>query len=139
MAYDPTAAHGTVLKIGDGASTEAFTAIEGIMSGPDFNPSTNILTATTHSDSSIRKKASFLDEGQCNFTILWDSSNAQHELLETNRIAKTVTNFQVLFTDGGSDSYQVSAIIQSIQNTNNPDGWNEKAVTLELIERSEIS
>lgn len=128
-----TAAHGISLKIGDGATSESFNAIQKITNGPNGpNFNCRIIEASSHSDAAIIKKASLRDNGQVTFDLLYDSTDTQHALLMTNHLAKTVTNFQMILTDTGAEQYAFSAIVSTMNFSGQAEGWNTMAVTLEI-------
>lgn len=94
----------TQLKIGDGASPEAFTLIPDIFGNIDGPSIEQQFVDFTHMQSTggfEERKASFKSPGQVTFTCHYINGNTQHELLVTNATANpsTLTNFQLLFPD----------------------------------------
>jgi hypothetical protein len=112
MALNVTAAQGASLKLGNAASPEVFTAIEGVFDGPQgigFTP--QIIEARFHSSTAIFKKVNGVDTGQLSFSIYYDSTNVQHTGLETAAKNKTRKNFQLIFTDAGAAQYAFGGYI----------------------------
>lgn len=132
MTLVATAAHGCQVKVGDGASSEVFTAVEGITSGPSGPGwTTNMLEARIHSSDSPVRKVSSLTTEPVTFTILYDSTNTQHIRLRTLTTTKARGNFQVLLTDTGAEQYAFAAYV-SLSLSSEVDGFNTASVTLNI-------
>lgn len=116
MTITAKSGFGTLLKIGDGATSEAFTTIEGVrnLTGPEYGLET--FDATHHSSSGSYREmvASFLDAGEINFDLLYDSTNSEHAQLFTDYEAKTLRNFELLFADAGTETHSFSAFISGM-------------------------
>jgi hypothetical protein len=94
------------IRIGDGASPIAYTAISQTVSitGPDGSASS---VDTTALDSIAKEYFMGLpDEGSVQFECIHDPSDTQHELLRANRAAQTETGFQIALTDSPETTYQ---------------------------------
>ncbi|HQY23183.1 MAG TPA: hypothetical protein PK389_05485 [Gammaproteobacteria bacterium] len=128
----PAAAHGALIKIGNGASSETFATIDDVTAGPDGGGlSTTMLTARVHSQASEVKRVSGTTTEPISFTVLYDSADTQHALIKTNAAAKTRTNFQIVGADFGAEQMAFAAYI-GYNFSKNPDGWDEMSVTLEI-------
>lgn len=116
MAVAPKAAFGTLLKIGNGATVEVFSTVLGVrnLGGPEYALET--IDVTHHSSASSYREtvASFLSAGTVNFDLLYDSADTQHLQLFTDFSARTLRNFQVLFTDTGTSTHSFSAYISQM-------------------------
>lgn len=134
MAITTISAFGTALKIGDGATSESFTEIEGVRSIDGPTQDMEIIDVTHHaSTGSYREKlASFLDPGQISFDLLWSSANAQHAQLLTDHANRTKRNFQLVYPDSGNEQYDFAAFIKGIKDSAAIDGALTKSVTLEI-------
>lgn len=112
MAIEATAAHGCVIKIGNGASSETFTEIDGVHNGPS-GPGwdTQMIEGRHHGSVNPTKKATYVNISPVTFSIFYDSTDTQHQLLLTNAAAKTRTNFQMILTDEGDEQYAFAAYI----------------------------
>ena len=117
MTYAAAAAYGTALKIGDaGSPTETFTEISGArnIQGPSYSAET--IDVTHHASSANYREMvpSFLSGGEVTADILYDSGDTQHALLFTNFAARTLTNFQLVFTDTGAEQHAFAAYITGL-------------------------
>lgn len=95
------AAKGTVLKMGDGASPEVFTAIAqiGDVDGPGSKRET--VDTTNHSSAAKEFVATILDSGEVKFSINYDPAAATHKNATGGLIYAhqqgTLKNFKVDF------------------------------------------
>jgi predicted secreted protein len=130
----PKSGFGTVLKIGNGASPEVFTSILGIRNIQGPAQDMEIIDATSHSSSGAyrEKVASFKDPGNVTFDLIYDSTNAQHQLLFTQYAAREITNFQQIMTDAGAEQYAYGAFVKSINPAAPIDDLLTYAITLEI-------
>lgn len=127
-----TAAHGCQIKRGNGASSETFTVIPSVTSGPNGGGATqNIITARTHDSEAIHKKQTYVDYQPVTFTVAYDSSNAVHAGLVSDMAAGTLRNFQIVSTDTGAEQAAFSAFV-SVDFSREVDGWNEASITLDI-------
>lgn len=132
MSINVEAAHGTVVKIGDGGGSEIFTAIEGIHDGPD-GPSADpqVITARHHSSVSSIKRTSYVENGSVSFSIYHDPANVQHALLCTKALAGEEANFKIIETDTGAEEIHFRASI-GWKWSNPVDGFRTAAITLNV-------
>ncbi|CAK0779005.1 conserved hypothetical protein [Gammaproteobacteria bacterium] len=94
-------AHGTQLKIGNGASPEVFTAIPQITEGPDGpNIAPDVLSFFHHGSDWEVKKVGSKKSGQVTFGVLYDGDDATLVSVETAANNRTRKNFQELLPDG---------------------------------------
>lgn len=127
-----TAAHGALIKIGNGASTETFAEIANVTGGPSGAGITqNIIEARTHDSEAVHKAQTYVNYDPVTFTIAYDSSDTEHAQLRTDAAAGTLRNFQIVLTDTGAEQLAFAAYI-SINFSSEVDGWNEASVTLEI-------
>ena len=118
-------ASGTLLKIGDGASSEEYTTVPEVtkLQGPSVK--FDILDVTSHSTIATGNFREYIpglaDGDNIAFDINWKPSNTVHKSLRTQSYARTNRNFQTIFPDPnatsvGSDSTVVcSTYITQIQ------------------------
>ena len=112
---------GTLLKIGDAASPEVFTAIAEVkdITGPGL--STEFVEFThQQSDSGYREyKPTFKMSGDITFACNFLPDNATQGFSSTGLLKdyedKTLRNFQLLFPDTGSTLASFSAYVANIQ------------------------
>lgn len=99
MTAKSYAAKGTVLKMGDGASPEVFTAIAqiGDVDGPNSKRET--VDTTHHGSASKEFVATILDAGEVKFSINYDPAEATHKNLAGGLIYAhqngTLKNFKI--------------------------------------------
>lgn len=93
-------AHGAVVKLGDGATPEVFTAISGPMD-ITFNPGDTEKVDVTNHDSTAREYLQGLaGDGECSYEVQYDTSVTIHKTLRDKHDVSTASNIQVLFNDG---------------------------------------
>lgn len=120
----------------DGA--EVFTELEGVHDTGGPSRVNEIIQARHHSKEAIVKRASFRDEGQLPFRLYYDSSDADHQLLETYFEDQELHNFRIEMTDEGQKILEVSAIVSQFQFVNPHDGWNVVQCSLEISDLTVI-
>lgn len=110
---DAVLGKGTLLKAGDGAGTEVFTAIAEVksISGPDITRDT---VDVTHMESSgnFREYISTLqDGGTMNFDINYIGDNTTQNNLKADMDAGTARNFQLLMPNTGATLFTFTALV----------------------------
>ncbi len=130
-------AHGTLLKIGDGAGTEVFTTIAEVtdIGGPEL--ALEIAEVTSHSSASGYKEkiGALLDGGQVAFSINYIPTNATHNNtagLIKDQKDRTLRNFQLVFSDSGTTTWSFAALVVNFSPTEPIDGALTADVTLEI-------
>ena len=125
-----SSAKGATIELGDGASTEAFTEIAQVNSGPSGGgPVVETISTRTHDSTATHKKATFVEYQDVTFGIAYDSTNAQHAQLLVDASAGTLRNFVITKTDGGAEISAFAAFI-SMDFSSEVDAWNEASLTL---------
>jgi hypothetical protein len=114
---DPIGSHGTLLKIGDGATpTEAFTTIAGLV---DINHSgfeRNIIDAPDQQQTWTKKVPGMLNPGDQTFTVNFVPTDGTHDEstgLIKDLIDGTLRNFQLVFPDTGTTTWTFAAYVKS--------------------------
>ena len=128
---------GTLLKIGDGGATETFTTIAEVqdISGPSFSLDT--AEVTSHSSAGGWKEyiGTLVDGGEVSFDINFLPTETTHGYsagLLKDLVNKTVRNFQLVFPDASSTTWQFAALVTKFE-TSEPYGDKLSAsVTLKL-------
>ncbi len=137
MTTNQVSSYGTLLKIGDGGGPETFTTIAEVkdISGPSFERAT--IDATTHSSTGAWKEVvpGLLEPGEVSFEIGFLPTNATHS--QTSGLVRdlknrTKRNFQLVFTDGGSTTWQFAAYVTGFTPKAPVDGLLGADVTLKL-------
>lgn len=132
MPYAITAAHGIELKLGNGASTEVFTEIQGVHNGPNgpgWEP--NIIEARHHGSEDTYRKVTTISKSPVTFDLYYDSSDTQHAALLAAAQAGTRKNFEMTLQEQGAEEYSFSAYI-SMTFQGEVDGFNIYSVTLNI-------
>ena len=116
MSVSPKAAKGTLVKIGDGASSEAFTTIAGVqdVDGPDLS-GTDEYDATHHSSTGKEYVQGLKDAGELSFPLVYDSDDTQQAALQAAGVADTLTNFQILLPDTGATLLAFAGRVKSFK------------------------
>lgn len=92
--------NGFVLKVGDGADPEVFTAIPKIIGFPPIGQ-TNPLVDVTNFDSATREYIAGLADGdQVDMSCILMPGNTVQSGLKADVVSKTNRNFQVVVNDG---------------------------------------
>lgn len=112
MTYDPSAAHGCEIKIGNGASPEVFNALKGVSGGPSgagYEP--QMLEGRFHHTTGTVRKATGVNTPPLQFNIAYDSTDTYHAALLTAAQNKTRKNFKVILTDQGAEEHSFAAFV----------------------------
>lgn len=126
-------AQGTVLKRGDAASPEVFTAVGNITTfkGPGVGAAT-VIDTTNLSSTAKEKMLGLRDPGQFTFTINYLPTDTGHKGLITDATAGTLRNFKIVFADGSSSEVAFSGYVLNFDVDGAVDGKLAANVTLEL-------
>lgn len=132
MSANALEAQGLVIKRGDGAVTEAFTAIPEIKTFSGPGGSASVIDVSDLDSTGKEKRMGLKDEGQLQFTINYIPGNAVHAGLRTDRTNRTLRNFQMVFTDTTATTWTFSAYVLGFSVAGAVDGVVEATVTLEI-------
>jgi hypothetical protein len=131
-------AHGTLLQIGDGEVTEAFTTIAEVkaISGPNITQV--IKEVTNHSSAGwVERLPILVDGGDVSFEINFIPSDGTHSYaagLLGDSIARTKRNFKLIFPDGGSTTWAFAAYVSEFSPAAPSDDVLTASVTLTIAE-----
>ena len=133
MSSNALEAQGMLLQIGSGSPTVTYTTIKEIKTFSGPGGSATVIDVTDLSSTAKEKRLGLADEGQLSFTINYIPKDTQHTLLRTNRDARTLTPFKLVFTDGSPKStWSFNAFIQGFAVSGAVDGVVEANITLEI-------
>ena len=136
-----TSGFGTLLKIGNGATSEVFTTIAEVktISGP--NITTEMLEAThMESPSGFREwLPSFKDAGEVSFEVNFLPSSTSHKGLTTDQAARTKRNFKLVFPNTAATTWSFSAYITGFQPSAGVGDMLAAAITLRVTGAVTIS
>lgn len=123
--------HGTKLKRGDGATpTEGFTDVGGVLdiSGPELDA--DEIETTAHDSTSEEFIMGVLRSGNVTFDINYDPADTQHKGLISDRAAKTLRNFKLVFPDTSEIAF--SAYVKGFKPNAPVNGKLTASVTLRV-------
>jgi len=126
-------AFGTLIKIGDGASSETFATIDGVtnIQGPGFSLETQDVTHHTSAGNYREVIPTFLSGGEISFDLFFDPDDTEHEALLTDYEGRTLRNFQIVYPGATSNkTYTMAAYITKIDPQAPVDNALTMAVTL---------
>lgn len=132
MSSQALEAQGTVLKIGNGASPETFATISEIKNFTGPGGSAAVIDVTDLSSLAKEKRMGLADEGQLSFVINYIPSDTEHAALRAARASRAETNFQILFTDTGTTTWDFSGFVTNFSVSGSVDGVIEANVTIEI-------
>lgn len=124
--------NGTVLKIGNGATPEVFSAIAEVkdIKGPSASVGTE---EVTHQGSAAAEYvATVLDNGEVSFDVNLDPTDTSHSALYDAMEGKELTNFQLILTDDGATQYNFAAYVTKFERDMKVKGVLGASVTLKI-------
>lgn len=126
-----------VLKQGDGATAESFTAIANVrdITGPSLSVEIIEDRHRSLTNDWVEKFATFLNGGQVTFDISYDPVGATHDAstgLIADMEAKTLRNFELDFGDTAATTWTFSAYVSGFEPGNPLDGAATASVTLDI-------
>lgn len=125
-------AQGVLLKRGDGATPEVFTAIAEITGFDGPSGSASVIDMTHLSSTAKEKKMGLMDEGQISIDGNLVTTDTQQEGLRDDRTARTLRNFQLVLTDSPSTTLSFAAYVLTFSISGQVDGKIPFKCTLEI-------
>lgn len=133
MSSNAIEAQGTLLKVQTATSPVTFTTIPEVKSFTGPGGSAAVIDVTDLSSTAKEKRMGLQDEGQLSFTMNYLPDNTTHDYLRTIRSARTLTPFQLIFTDGSPvTNWAFNAYVTGFSVSGAVDGVVEANVTLEI-------
>lgn len=132
MTTGALAGYGVLLKMGDGEVSETFTTIAEVrdIEGPELELETK--EVTSHDSGGWREYiGTLLSGGEVSFDLNFIPTNATHSYsagLIERLVTRTLTNFQLVFPDSGTTTWQFSALVANFK----PSGPVEDEITAEV-------
>lgn len=132
MSVNALEAQGMVIKLSNGASPEVYTAIGEITSigGPDGSASE--IDVTDLSSTSKEFKMGINDEGSVTLEGMFIPTDTQHAALRTHKSARTLANFQIVFTDSPVTTWSFSAYVTGLSISASVDAALTGSITLRI-------
>lgn len=114
------AGFGTLLKIGDGGTSEVFTTIAEVteISGPKFKLDTAEVTSHSSTSAWRERIATLLDPGEVSLKINFIPTNATHSQtsgLLRDMKNRTLRNFKLVFPDAGVTTWMFAAFVTGFE------------------------
>ena len=123
---------GTVLKVGNGASPEVFTAIPNIVS-IDGPTSSNAEKEVTNLSSSAKEfRPGLNDYGDMNMEIMWDERDTVHAGLRTDFRNRTTRNFQLIDAYSPEQVYNFTGFWKTLPLSFQPDNVVRSSAVLRV-------
>ena len=134
---DALSSFGTFLKIGDGGTPEAFTTISEVrdISGPSLSLDTEEVTNHDSPGGWEEFVTTILRSGEVTFDINYHPTESTHDAgtgLIADMVAKTLRNFQLVFTDVASTTWSFAAYVTGFEPTEPVAGALSAACTLKI-------
>lgn len=132
---DAIASYSTALKIGDGATSEAFTTIAEVVDIGGVPLTLNTKEVTSFDSAGWAEFiGTKLMMDDVEFKVNFIPTNATHSYsagLIDDMLNRTLRNFQLVFPDSGSTTWTFAALVTGVEvGDMNPDGGLEADVTL---------
>jgi len=118
---------GTLLKIGDGGATEAFTTIAGVrdISGPGIKQRTAEVTNHSSTGGYAEYVGTILEGGEVSFELVFDPADNTQDYgngLLGDLVGRTVRNFNLVFPDTGATTWAFAALVTEFEPKEPVDG-----------------
>jgi len=125
---------GVLLKVGDGATAEAFTTVAELigLSGPGLSMDT---VESTHTESAGANKeyiAGLKDAGEISADFNFLPANATHQGLITDQENRTLRNFQIVWPDTAGTTWSFSAFVTNYEPASPIEDRMTSSVTLKI-------
>lgn len=126
---------GTLLKMGDGGATEAFTTIAEVkdISGPALALGTEEVTSHSSPGGWREHVPTLLEAGEVSFDVNFVPANATHDPatgLIADMVARTKRNFQLVFPDTASTTWEFRAYVTGFEPSEPVEGALTASVSL---------
>ena len=129
-----TAAFGTLIKKGDGASPEVFTAVAQVqgITGPGQKADT--IETTTHNQANAYKTyiAGLMEGGEIKFNCFFDPANATHLGLITTLEARVPVNWQLLPPFSPTIKFSFSGLLVDVGHKYELNGATMADITIKV-------
>ena len=135
---------GTILKMGDGAGTEVFATVAEVsdISGPSSNMATAEVTSQSSANGYSEHIGTILHGGEVTFDIFYNPVGTTHAGsvgLIAKMNARTVTNFQLIFSDSGTTTWAFAALVKGFEPSSPVDGALTASISLLISGKPAIS
>ncbi len=127
-------AFGTLLKIGDGATPEAFTTISEVtkLDGPKRSMSVKKFLTHGSPGAVLEGIGVSIDNGSVGFDINYVPGSAIHTKLLADQAAFVRRHFQMVLPDAALTTWNFTALVKDFNSTEDPGDILTATLTLEL-------
>lgn len=137
MSTGAIAAYGTLLKVGDGGTSETFTTIAEVrdISGPSLSADVKDVTSHDSEDGWDESITTILRGGEVTFNVNFVPTDTTHSYssgLINDMVDRTKRNFQLVFPDSGSTTWNFAALVTGFETTANVADELTADVTLKI-------
>lgn len=114
---DAISSHGTLLKMGNGATPETFSTIAEVedIDGPDMSLNTEDVTHHGSTGGWEEHVGTTLSGGDVGFAINYVPTAPTQAALVTAMTNREETNFQVVYPNAGADGFGFAALVTSFK------------------------
>jgi hypothetical protein len=128
---------GTLLKIGDGATSESFTTIAEVtdLGGPNLSLDTEEVTNHSSTDGWDEFIGTILRAGEVPFEVSFIPTNATHSYsagLIKDMVNRTKRNFQLIFPNISSTTWSFAALVTKFDPKEPVKGRLSASITLKI-------
>jgi hypothetical protein len=123
---------GTLLKKGDGATTEVFATIAEVKDIKGWSASVSTEETTHQGSVAAEFVAGVLDYGEVSFDLNFDPAGTTHDALYDDMVLKVRRNFKLVMTDTGGAEYAFGAFITKFELNAPVKGALTASVTLKI-------
>src|ERR1051325_2584261 len=132
MATKAFSAQGTLVKRGNGATVEVFTAIPDVKTIGGPTGSSDLLEATNLDSTAKEYVLGLADSGEIRLGLNWDPTSTQHQGLFTDWQNRTRRNFKIIFSDTGAADFSFAAFVQNYEISGGANAIVEASITLKI-------
>lgn len=119
-------------QMGDAASPEAFTAVGQVTGFTAPSKTVSMLKHFFIGSSAPTKTPTVIDIGEATFEVVFDPDNAQHVLINTAHLAKTLKNFKIVITGATKDELAFSGYITAFTQSGGSEAEITGSVTIDV-------
>jgi predicted secreted protein len=132
-----TSSFGTLLKIGNGGTSETFATIAEVrdIKGPNLKLNTKEVTSHSSTDGWKEFIGTLLEGGEVTFQVNWLPADATHSYsagLVKDLVGRTKRNFQIVFPSASPTTWSFTALVTGFNPGALVDGELQGDVTLQV-------
>lgn len=111
--------NGTLVKVGDGAGSEAFTTVPEVKTFSGITVKFDLLDVTSHDSSGYFKEwiPGLSDGDMMSVGMNWRASNTVHKNLRLDNVATTKRNFKIVFPDSSDNNALCATYVMEVPQT----------------------